>query len=102
MIAGAQQGSSLPEVLVAMVLLLLVVTGLTGYHQGIYRGLDRWQDGIHAWLMLEGQLEDPPAPIPAGWQRHNRHTPEGGCIRREVALVSPQGRQAMLSALHCR
>ena len=102
MIAGAQRGNSLPEVLVAMVLLLLVVTALTGYQQGIYRGLARWQEGGRTWQMLEGQLEDPPAPLPPGWQRHNRHTPEGGCIRREVTLVSPQGRQAMLSALHCR
>ncbi|MBJ3813828.1 prepilin-type N-terminal cleavage/methylation domain-containing protein [Shimwellia pseudoproteus] len=99
---GAQRGHSLPEVLVAMVLLLLVVTALAGYQRGLLYGLDSWQQGYRLAYMLEGQLADPPAPLPDGWRRDHQQIPQGGCTRQQVTLLSPQGRQARLSALHCR
>lgn len=98
----AQRGSSLPEALIAMLLLLLVVTALAGYQRGVYRGLAHWEEGYRLWLMLEGQRAWPPAPLPEGWQRQEQRTPRGACVHRQITLRSPQGRQARVSALHCR
>ncbi|MCI2290423.1 prepilin-type N-terminal cleavage/methylation domain-containing protein [Enterobacter sp. I4] len=96
-----QQGFSIVEALLAMMLLVVVVTALTGYYRALatrftalsqYREL--WQ---HAWN--QSQLST--LPLPPGWQVSRGQTTQSGCVSITVTLISPLGRQGALTRLHC-
>ncbi|MCS2169296.1 prepilin-type N-terminal cleavage/methylation domain-containing protein [Scandinavium sp. TWS1a] len=96
-----QQGFSLPEVLLSVVLMMMVVTALSGlYNQfavgaaqlNLYRQL--WREG---WS--HSQLHT--AAMPEGWQLNRVQTSRQRCVSITVTIITPVGRQGQMSRLHC-
>lgn len=96
-----EQGFCLPEVLLAMVLLVMVVTALGGFHRALaadfaiwsqYRGLWRY-----AWLQT---LPDAHVLLP-GWQVQRLQTSDAGCVSITATIISPSGRTGQMTRLHC-
>ena len=84
-----QQGFSLPEVMLAMVLMVMIVTALSGYQ---YQQLRR-----HGWQQTQLRANSPPAH----WQVNRMQTSQAGCVSISVTLVSPGGREGEMTRLHC-
>ncbi|HDS9358400.1 TPA: prepilin-type N-terminal cleavage/methylation domain-containing protein [Enterobacter chengduensis] len=96
-----QQGFSMVEVLLAMVLMVVIVTALAGFHRALasrfavlsqYRQL--WH---HAW----NQAQLSPDALPAGWRVSRGQTMQSGCVSITVTIFSPQGRHGEITRLHC-
>src|SRR5690606_37481185 len=96
-----QKGFSMVEVLLAMMLLVVDVTALSGYHRALasrfallnqYRQL--WH---HAWNL--SQLST--IAQPAGWRVSRGQTTQSGCVSITVTIISPLGRRGEMSQLHC-
>ncbi len=96
-----QRGFSMVEILLAMMLMVMVVTALAGYHRVLasrfitldhYRLL--WR---HAW----NQTQLTATSLPAGWQSSREQTTHAGCVSISVTLISPSGRQGQMMRLHC-
>ncbi|WP_158783994.1 prepilin-type N-terminal cleavage/methylation domain-containing protein [Pantoea sp. BAV 3049] len=94
-----QQGFSLPETLVALLLFTLSFTALMHYQLALAKGaqqqLQQREAWRQAWLRFEGyQAVD--------WQSSlmQRPGPEG-CLLLAVTVISPLGRKAELKQLHC-
>ena len=96
-----QRGFSLPETLLALVLLIVTVTALAGYQRGLasssmqltqYRQLCR-----DAWRF--GQLS-PPA-IAGGHQISRMQTSMQRCVSITVTITMPAARRAQMTRLHC-
>lgn len=96
-----EQGFSLVEVLLAMVLLVAIVTALSGYYRALalrsttlnqYRQL--WH---HAW----NQSQLYPCSLPAGWQVNRVQTMQAGCVSITAIIISPLGQRGELTRLHC-
>ena len=82
-----QRGFSLPEVILAMALLVITVTALSGYQQ-------LWRYG---WQQTALYSFSPPE----SWQTNRMQTTQAGCVSISVKLISPLGRQGQMSRLHC-
>ncbi|MBN6043031.1 prepilin-type N-terminal cleavage/methylation domain-containing protein [Citrobacter sp. ku-bf4] len=96
-----QRGFSLPEVILAMVLMVMVVTALTGYKRALMnsfftrdQSLQLWRQG---WQQTQLRLFSPPL----NWQVKRMQTTQAGCVSISVTLSSPLGRQGKMTRLHC-
>jgi len=96
-----QRGFSLPETLLAMVLLVMVVTALTGYHRGLLEGFTAWSHYRYLWRYGWQQAQPRPVPLPAGWQASRIQTTDAGCVSISVTITSPVGRQGKMTRLYC-
>lgn len=96
-----QRGFSLTEVLLAMVLMVMVVTALGGYHRALATGFtsaSQWRQlWRHAWQ--QAQIVAP--PLPPGWQVRRGQTTTEGCVSISVTVTSPVGRQGQMTRLFC-
>ncbi|WP_343647329.1 prepilin-type N-terminal cleavage/methylation domain-containing protein [Enterobacter sp.] len=96
-----QKGFSMVEVLLAMMLLVVVVTALSGYHRALaarYAALNQYRQLWHnAWSL--SQLSA--FALPAGWQTCRVQTTQSGCVSITVTLISPLGRRGEMTRLHC-
>lgn len=96
-----QKGFSMVEVLLAMMLLVVVVTALSGYHRALaarYVALSQYRQlWHHAW----NQSQISTSMLPPGWQVSRGQTTQTGCVSITVTLISPMGRQGALTRLHC-
>ncbi|RAY73862.1 prepilin-type N-terminal cleavage/methylation domain-containing protein [Enterobacter hormaechei] len=96
-----QKGFSMVEVLLAMMLLVVVVTALSGYHRALaarYAALSQYRQlWHHAW----SQTQISTSTLPPGWQVSRGQTTQTGCVSITVTLISPMGRQGALTRLHC-
>jgi len=97
----SQKGFSLPETLLAMVLLVMVVTALTGYHRVLLQGFTTWSHYRYLWRYGWQQAQPLPMPLPPGWQVSRIQTTEAGCVSISVTITSPAGRQGEMTRLHC-
>lgn len=96
-----QRGFSLPDVLLAMLLMVMVVTALSGYQRALMNSfvvngqyLQQWR---HAWR----QTQLRPLSPPDNWRVNRMQTTQAGCVSISVQLVSPLGRQGAMTRLHC-
>ena len=95
-----QKGFSMVEVLLAMMLLVVVVTALSGYHRALaarYAALSQYRQlWHHAW----NQSQISTLTLPPGWQvsRGRQHSPDVSASRSHLF---PMGRQGALTRLHC-
>nr|WP_318383853.1 prepilin-type N-terminal cleavage/methylation domain-containing protein [uncultured Enterobacter sp.] len=96
-----QKGFSLPEVLLAMVLLVMVVTGLSGYHRALVNGFNAYSQYQQLWRYAWQQTQRQAMALPPGWQVKRMQTTTAGCVSISVTITSPVGRQGQLSRLHC-
>lgn len=95
-----QQGFSLPEVMVAMVLMVMIVTALSGIQRTLMNSLasrNQYQQlWRHGWQQTQLRAISPPA----NWQVNRMQTSQAGCVSISVTLVSPGGRRRD-DRLHC-
>ncbi|WP_414164721.1 prepilin-type N-terminal cleavage/methylation domain-containing protein [Superficieibacter sp. BNK-5] len=96
-----QKGFSLPEVLLAMALMILVVTALAGYHRALatgsaalnqYRQL--WRSAWQHTRLQDGSTED-------GWRVNRVKTTRQRCVSISVTLTTPVGKQGQMTRWHC-
>ncbi|QLY59736.1 prepilin-type N-terminal cleavage/methylation domain-containing protein [Citrobacter freundii] len=96
-----QRGFSLPEVMLTMVLMVMIVTALSGYQRVLMNSFlirsqyqQLWR---HAWM----QTQMTAFPSPLNWQVNRMQTTRAGCVSINVKLSSPLGRQGQMTRLHC-
>ncbi len=96
-----QKGFSMVEVLLAMMILVVVVTALSGYHRALaarFATLNQYRQLWHnAWSL--SQLST--FALPAGWQASRVQTTHARCVSITVTLISPLGRRGEMTRLHC-
>lgn len=96
-----QSGISLVEVLFALVLFTLTASALGRYQAHLNHSMATQRTFLLLWRLADQHVAQPKLTPPAGWQVQHREGAEYGCIRRQVFITSPQGRQGGLSRLHC-
>lgn len=96
-----QQGFSLPEVMLAMVLMVMIITALSGFQRTLMNSLasrNQYQQlWRHGWQQTQLRAISPPA----NWQVNRMQTSQAGCVSISVTLVSPGGREGEMTRLHC-
>lgn len=90
-----QQGFSLPEVMLAMVLMVMIVTALSGFQRTLMNSLASRNQYQQLWRHLRA------ISPPANWQVNRMQTSQAGCVSISVTLVSPGGREGEMTRLHC-
>lgn len=96
-----QRGFSLSEVLLAMVLMVMVVTALGGYHRALASGFTTASQWRQLWRVAWQQAQQDAAPLPPGWQVRRGQTTVQGCVSISVSVISPVGRQGHITRLFC-
>lgn len=96
-----ENGFSLPEVLLAMVLLIMVVTALSGYHRVLVKGFNEYGQYRQLWRNAWQQSRQHPDPVPEGWQVRRIQTTTAGCVSISVNMTSPLSRKGQMSRLYC-
>lgn len=99
--AVSQAGFSLPEVLVAMVLFVMVTVSLSGFYRSLAMGFQSQWQARQLWRFASQQTEIAPPALPQGWKATRLQTSSAGCVSISVIVTSPTGRQGQLARLHC-
>ena len=95
------RGFSLPEVMLAMLLMVSVITALGGYYRSLavashqlnqYRQLWRY-----AWIETQRQAQ----ALPEGWTSQRVETTSQRCVSINVTITTPVGKQGHMTRLHC-
>lgn len=95
-----QQGFSLAETLVAMLLLAMTISTLLQYHRALALGFSQQWQQRQAWRVAGQALLGRDVE---GWQiQHQQQTIALGCVLESVTVVGPQQRSASLARLNCR
>lgn len=94
-----QQGFSLPETLIALLLFALCVSGMMHYQLAQARSFQMQMQQREAWRMAQQRLE---GHQPEGWQTELSQQPfVSGCQLALASATSTLKRQASLTRLHC-
>ena len=108
-VVNQQQGFSLPEVLLATLLLSVSVLGLLQYYQSLGQGFSRQWQMRQAWQEAHEQLESYAATGKgkvlslAGWQAAiTQQATTPGCQRITASVVTPLGYKSTLSRWLCQ
>lgn len=96
-----QRGFSLPEVLLAIVLLVMVITALGGYQRALASGFHAWSQYRLLWRHAWQQAQMHPPPLPASWQVQKGQTSAQGCVSIRVIIISPVGRKGQMTRTFC-
>jgi len=106
---AAQQGFSLPEALIAMLLLSVSILGLLNYYQSLTYGFMRQWQVQQAWSDAHAQLEAYSAtgggtePMAEGWEYQLSGISAGkACELVRAAIQTPTKYQAVLQRLVCK
>lgn len=102
-----QKGFSLPEALIATLLLAVSLLGLLQYYQSLTNGFIRQWQFRQAWSEVHSQLEAFAASgkgyaVPAGWQSQiSTAATTRGCRNVTAQVQTPFGYIARLSRILC-
>lgn len=96
-----QQGFSLPEVMLAMTLMVIIVAALAGYQRTLVNSLTSRNQYQQLWRYAWQQTPLRANSPPANWQVNRMQTSQAGCVSISVTLVSPGGREGEMTRLHC-
>ncbi|WP_315901043.1 prepilin-type N-terminal cleavage/methylation domain-containing protein [Candidatus Pantoea soli] len=94
-----QQGFSLAETLVALLLLALTISSLLQYHRALTLGFSQQWQQHQAWPVAAQALLGHETE---GWHaRREAQTLPGGCVLEQVTVTGPHQREATLARLNC-
>jgi prepilin peptidase dependent protein C len=96
-----RKGFSMVEVLLAMMLLVTIVTALSGYHRALAARFTMFNQYRQLWHHAWNQSQLSTNVLPAGWQASRVQTTQSGCVSITVTLISPLGRRGEMTRLHC-
>ena len=96
-----QSGFSLPEVMLAMVLMIISVTALSGYQRVLMNSILVRNQHQQLWRHAWQQTQLYAFSTPVNWQVKRMQTTQAGCVSISVTLSSPLGRQGQMRRLHC-
>lgn len=96
-----QRGFSLPEVVLAMVLMMMIVLALSGYQRALMSRYVTQSQYLQLWRQAWQQTQLRPFSPLVNWQVNRMQTTQAGCVSISVKLSSPQGRQGQMMQLHC-
>ncbi|MEH0887241.1 prepilin-type N-terminal cleavage/methylation domain-containing protein [Enterobacter sp. UNJFSC 003] len=96
-----ENGFSLVEVLLAMMLLVVIVTALSGYHRALAVRFSMLNQYRELWHSVWNQAQLKASTLPPGWQVNRVQTMQSGCVSITVTLISPLGRRGEITRLHC-
>lgn len=96
-----QRGFSLPEVMLAMVLMIMIVTALSGYQRTLMNSFIVRNQYQQLWRHAWQQTQLYPFSPPVNWQVNRMQTTGAGCVSISVKISSPLGRQGQMTRLHC-
>lgn len=96
-----EQGFSLPEVLLSVVLMIMVVTALTGGISHIANGNAQLAQYRQLWREAWRQTQRQSTPPGENWQANRVQTSYQRCVSISVTITTPLGRQGKMSRLHC-
>ncbi|CAM7867083.1 MULTISPECIES: prepilin-type N-terminal cleavage/methylation domain-containing protein [Enterobacter] len=96
-----EKGFSMVEVLLAMLLLTIVVTALSGYQRALAARFIELNQYRQLWHHAWNQSQLSTNVLPAGWQASRGQTTHAGCVSITVTLISPLGRRGEITRLHC-
>lgn len=96
-----EKGFSMVEVLLAMMLLVMIVTALSGYHRALAARFTMFNQYRQLWHNAWNQAQLGAAVLPDGWQINRVQTMQSGCVSITVILISPLGRRGEMTRLHC-
>ncbi len=96
-----EHGFSLTEVLLAMLLMVMVVTALGGYHRALASGFTSASQWRQLWRYAWEQAQPEATSLPPGWKVQRGQTTTGGCVSIDVTVTSPAGRQGNMVRLFC-
>jgi prepilin peptidase dependent protein C len=94
-----QQGFSLAETLVAMLLLAMTISTLMQYHRALALGFSQQWQQRQAWQVAGQALLGREV---AGWQIDRQQQSVGiGCVLERITVTGSQQRSASLAQLNC-
>ncbi|MFW0766847.1 prepilin-type N-terminal cleavage/methylation domain-containing protein [Trabulsiella odontotermitis] len=96
-----RHGFSLPEVILAMALMITVVSALAGYQRGLATGFTQLAQYRQLWRNAWQQTQWVPGEMPEGWKVNRVQTSAQRCVSISVTITSPVGRQSQMTRLHC-
>lgn len=96
-----QRGFSLPEVIVAMVLMVMIVTALSGYQRALMNSFVLKNQYLQLWRTSWQQTHLRSISPPVNWQVNRVETSQSGCVSISATLFSPLGRTGEMTRLHC-
>lgn len=96
-----QKGFSMMEVLLAMMLLVVIITSLSGYHRALAMRFTVLNQYRQLWHYAWNQAQLSADGLPDGWRVNRVQTTQAGCVSITVTIISPLGRQGQMTRLHC-
>ena len=96
-----QRGFSLPEVMLAMVLMIMIVTALSGYQRALMNSFIIRNQYQQLWRHAWQQTQLNQISLPLNWKVNRLQTTSAGCVSINVKISSPLGRQGQMTRLHC-
>lgn len=95
------RGFSLPEVMLAMFLMVSVVTALGGYYRGLATASLQLSQYRQMWRQGWVQTQQQAMALPDGWQSQRLQTSSASCVSINATIITPMGRQGRMTRLHC-
>jgi prepilin peptidase dependent protein C len=95
------RGFSLPEVLLAMLLMVSVTMALGGYFRGLANGSQQLNQYRQLWRYAWVQAQQQPPAMPENWASRRAETTSQRCLSINVIITTPMGKQGQMTRLHC-
>ncbi|HAT1622717.1 TPA: prepilin-type N-terminal cleavage/methylation domain-containing protein [Raoultella planticola] len=96
-----EKGFSLPETLLAMMLLVMVVSALGGYQRGLASGFIQLNQYRQLWRDAWRYGQMTPPEMPPGGSVTRLQTSAARCVSITVTITMPVDKRVQMTRLHC-
>ena len=95
------RGFNLPEVILAMFLMVSVVTALGGYYRALATSSLQLNQYRQMWHYGWEQTQQQAGALPEGWHSQRLQTSSQSCVSINATITTPMGKQGRITRLHC-